>query len=756
MPVAVGRGARGGAAPLGASRKWDAASVSGFRQNGPTDRARSGTVCSVNERGVRAMSDVKLGRLSAGVMAMALGTVAMLGGPQGAAAAAPWLPPVDLAAPQPTNGVGSPAIASALDGTTVAVFTQREGSTNRVYVSVRSPGGVVAAPFPLSDPGVAASNPDVAVDAQGNATAVWSLASSVVQASTRPPGGAWSAPQSVSGPGAQVPLVDASSNGAAVIGFVAGTGAGERVQAAVRLPNAPNFPNFATPVIASQAAGSLGIYNKPSVGIDGAGNVTAFWQRLIDLGGGDTRYVNESGSKGSTSPSFAPSEARSSTTVGSAGARWDLAVTNAGRVFAIWDYNPGGASRIDYAERLPGATSWQGSPGAPNTLLATPTVSASSPAVAMNEANAVAVAWSTPAGLVSSVRPAPGLTFGAAKLHATTAFNPTLAMAADGKALLAWSGPSASDYTVFAALRPSGGEAFGTATEVTRGRTSAALATFSGLDSTFDDQGNAFVVAERAFYGTPTEYTPVALGLDDVAPVLSGLDVPGTATVGTSVGLSVGATDRMSTPEFAWDFGDGTAGSGASVTHTYGAAGVYTVTVKATDGGGNVTTSSRQIQISVPATPPATPPVSGPAPSQSTPVPPAGGGGNGGGGTRPLAVVTGSPKLGTTALSKGRTRITALTVGSLLAGDAVTVTCAPRSKGCRKPATTTTTAKGAGSLSLTKKIKGTTLSAGATLAIRITRPGATARIVTFTMQRGKAPSKKTRCQEPGAKTTKAC
>jgi PKD repeat protein len=46
-----------------------------------------------------------------------------------------------------------------------------------------------------------------------------------------------------------------------------------------------------------------------------------------------------------------------------------------------------------------------------------------------------------------------------------------------------------------------------------------------------------------------------------------------------------------------WTFGDGQTGTGATASHTYGAAGTYNVTVKATDNGGTSTTSQAKAVI---------------------------------------------------------------------------------------------------------------------------------------------------------------
>jgi hypothetical protein len=111
--------------------------------------------------------------------------------------------------------------------------------------------------------------------------------------------------------------------------------------------------------------------------------------------------------------------------------------------------------------------------------------------------------------------------------------------------------------------------------------------------------------------GAPTSY--VTALLDATAPVVSA-SIPATVQRGADATFSATATDGTGVAGFAWQFGDGSGAGGASVTHAYGRAGSYPVTVTVTDRTGNETVVSGTITVTEPVVPGPPAPPAPPAP----------------------------------------------------------------------------------------------------------------------------------------------
>ena len=141
------------------------------------------------------------------------------------------------------------------------------------------------------------------------------------------------------------------------------------------------------------------------------------------------------------------------------------------------------------------------------------------------------------------------------------------------------------------------GAAFGALEDVSGAQDQTGNATFDTASGALGSAGDA-LIAWTADDGSGVANSRVFLSQRDaVPPTFGSIIVPRTATAGNAVALSAVATDALSTVTLSWDFGDGAAARGTSVTHTYGAPGTYTVTVRAQDSAGNTVSQTRPITV---------------------------------------------------------------------------------------------------------------------------------------------------------------
>jgi sugar lactone lactonase YvrE len=127
------------------------------------------------------------------------------------------------------------------------------------------------------------------------------------------------------------------------------------------------------------------------------------------------------------------------------------------------------------------------------------------------------------------------------------------------------------------------------------GRSASSLSGAVGL--AFDTKHNLYVcdVSNNRVlsYDHPLETLPVVTSAAQATP--------STVLIGQPVNFTVaGADPDNDVLTYTWDFGDGSTGTGATVSHTYQVAGVINVTVTIDDGVGGTVTSSVMVTVKAP------------------------------------------------------------------------------------------------------------------------------------------------------------
>ena len=173
-----------------------------------------------------------------------------------------------------------PEVVVAPTGTVIAVWTRSDGTNFRIQSASRTPTGSWSVPQTVSDPGVSASGPSLAVDASGNAVAAWTQSNGELRitAAYRPAGGSFGAPVGVSDVGADATAPDVSmdSAGNALVGWQRTDGTNLRVQTSVRSPGAGGVFG---PITTVSAAGQDGFEPKVAAGPNVDVNGVAVWTR---------------------------------------------------------------------------------------------------------------------------------------------------------------------------------------------------------------------------------------------------------------------------------------------------------------------------------------------------------------------------------------------------------------------------------------------------------------------------------------------
>jgi hypothetical protein len=160
---------------------------------------------------------------------------------------------------------------------------------------------------------------------------------------------------------------------------------------------------------------------------------------------------------------------------------------------------------------------------------------------------------------------------------------PSVALSAGGPGLGVFQ--NADGKEVDAAVRPSGGTF-----------SSVPLATSASPGSVaLDDAGDGVAVFAPTGSGATGA---MARGFDATPPAIQTASISGAARIGQAAAFAASATDFWGPVSFAWNFGDGSRATSASVSHVFTSVGSRSVTLTATDAVGNAVSRSGRVVLS--------------------------------------------------------------------------------------------------------------------------------------------------------------
>jgi hypothetical protein len=534
------------------------------------------------------------------VVVLILLVVGMLSIAVDGASAANWLAPENM--PLSTSDLAFDA-----QGNAVAVGVgANSGGIATIRATTRPFGGRWSDSVAVSDgDDIEPAAPHVAVNARGDAVAVWSaynhVESTVVRVASRPAGGQWSDPVVVSD-GAifdheQEVAIDAQGNATVIWAEIPGA-----IGFVVRSASRPAGGDWSAPV--DLGGGTL--HSSPRLTVDAQGDVTAVWLGELAASGGGFVDVVQSKSRPS-SGTWSTDAVDLSSSDGGAQAP-QLAADSTGNAVAVWVWH-GSDGYVAQAARQAAGGDWS----APVDLGTGG--DADAPQVAVDpQGNATAI-WASPAASGSVVRsrssalggPWSPLTNLATSNDDDNVGFPWVAADPQGNVTAVWARFNINNVTAQATRRMAGSANWSPAVDLAVGQHLTAIPA-----AAVDPQGHVSMIwssSENPWSGFSTIFDPIA-------PELRNLTAPARAVVGQPVDLSVDPFDDWSAVTTSWSFGDGQTATGAAVNHTYNSPGERTVTVTGVDAAGNTTQTSRAITVDsapVPAGPGLSPPhVDGP------------------------------------------------------------------------------------------------------------------------------------------------
>ncbi len=490
-------------------------------------------------------------------------------------------------------------------------------------------------PAELSQAGVMASRPHVAMDAQGDAVAVWERFNApteqwITQSAAQPAGGSWQPAVDLSTEGGQEPEIAMNQQGDAVAVWERG-GA---IQAAVQAAGGSWQP--AVTVFAGDES-----VNRPEVAIDSQGDAVAVWEQVdssqdgheqiessVMAAGGSWRPPVDISGEGEDAnlPEVAvdsegdavavwqrwgaPNNERIQSAVRPVDGAWqppvdltvqgeisfepEVAMDSEGDATAVWEHDDGAALLIQSAD-MPAGGTWQ-----PTVDLSEAGENAVHPQIAADPGGDAFAVWARNNGsneiVQGAARPAGEPWQSAANLseEGENAFEPHVAVDSAGDALAVWEQSIGPRETIEGAARPAGGPWQSAANLSDPERSEEPIEGSQEPQVALSAQDAAAVW----LHWNGSDEIVQGASDDTSTPLLQSVAIPATGTEGQPVSFSVAPLDPWSAlGSTTWSFGDGSSASGTSVSHTYTATGSYEVALESQNVLGERTSTSGAITI---------------------------------------------------------------------------------------------------------------------------------------------------------------
>jgi PKD domain len=517
-----------------------------------------------------------------------------------ALAASAWIAP-----PEKLSEAGQNASAQqiALDarGDAVAIWQRLDGA-NLIVESARRPAGAAgwSAPQRLSAAGQDAGEPQVAVTPAGDAVAVWERsdgAHSIIESASLPAGaGAWSMAEPLSAPGqsAATAQIALDGRGDAVAVWRRFDGTRFIVEAATRPAGAPEWSK---PQALSEPGQNAFV---PQVALDDGGDAVAVWERSDGA-----NFIVESATRPATADTWSKPQALSEP--GQNASFPEVALDGRGDAVAVWERLDGArpiAHLIVESSSLPlGAAMW--SKAQP---LSEPGQNASFPELALDgQGDAVAV-WERSDGAQPTshtIVESAGLPAGAnawsspQKLSepGQNAVVAQLAVDRNGDAVAVWTRVDGAQPTP-SLIAEGASLPAGTAKWSSSRKLSEAGQDAAEPEVAIDDGGDAVAVWTRLDGAQPAPHTIVESDIFDATPpTLGALNAPRTGFAGQRLSFSAAAADAFSAVRVDWSFGDGGSASASKAAHAFRKPGSYQVAVAVADVPANRVTGAARVDV---------------------------------------------------------------------------------------------------------------------------------------------------------------